>query len=107
MDCFFPLSHYLLVSSLEVLSDDFLPTISLPLKMREVWVPGTLSSSVSLYPHSFTHLGCRTKLVQKAHERLLNPMTRESKTYKIVQQAIILQNSSFAKDGKDLSFPLL
>lgn len=56
---------------------------------------------------AFTHLGCRTKLVQKAHGRLLNPMARESKNYKIVQQAIILQNSSIAKDGKDLSFPLL
>lgn len=49
MDCFFSLSHYLLVSFLEggafeVPSGDFLPMISLPLKKREVWVPGMPSS---------------------------------------------------------------
>lgn len=111
MDCFFSLSHYLLVSFLEggafeVPSGDFLPMISLPLKMREVWVPGMPSSLLIALKFELAEGWC-TKLVQKAHEKLLNPMTRESKDYKIVQQVIILQKSSSAKDGTDLSFPLL
>lgn len=88
------LSHYLPVSSLQGVfedpSGDLLPMISLPPEMREIWVRGTPSSSESAWRIT-----------------VLNPVTGESKNYKVVQQEIILQNSFFVKDVKDLSFPLL